>query len=134
VTERVRSGLALRALVILAMTLALGATPGHVGGCNTESGLADPVMYCYQREAIECERDRVALRITDAEAATCNAAIPAMCDGFNFAPGCRPAASTTQACIDALSDPARIGTEDEAIAECQNLCGGASLVDDVEGI
>jgi hypothetical protein len=123
---RQRSNLLLRGLAALVVAMSIaGPAPGHIGGCNVETGAVDPVRYCIAYERRVCERDRVAGRIDDAAYATCLRNLDADCAGRNWPVGCSPSEATTQACLDALVDPNRIHLLSRALPECQAVCPGS---------
>ncbi len=129
-----RAKILLRALVVGVLALALGGpTPGRIGGCNSETGFADPGEFCVVFEASICARNN-AVTPDEAAAAMCRGGIPTRCAGFNWAPGCAPTDSTANACLDALVDTSRLATSPDALGECMALCGGSGGGIDPEGI
>lgn len=120
------SNLYLRAGVVLVMALFLGApSPGHISGCSATSGSVSGEEYCRGYYARVCERDFAARRTDEAGRDECRAQIETMCSGVTFPVGCSPSVATVQACFDALTDLARIGTPENMLPECR-VCGGGS--------
>lgn len=121
---------------LVAMMLGLGtcaATPGHIGGCNSQAGVADPVEFCRQKETRICARTN-ALNPDPAMYSTCISQIDTTCAGRNWPVGCAPSEQTTNACLDALVEPGRISIPASMIPECNALCGGSGGGIDPEGI
>lgn len=117
------------------MAMFIGApTPGYVSGCSSGGGDVDPQEYCRGYEERVCARDRVAMRIDEAGYQGCIGQIDAICSGSNFPVGCSPSQATAQACLDALVDPMRVGTDERDLPECQAICGGSGGGVDPEGI
>lgn len=104
-----------------------------LGGCSEPGALAadagppppDAVTFCQDRRTWECERERAAGRITEAEHVSCRTDIVPMCADALWSSDCAVTAERTDACITALSDPASLHTPSVEIVECNAdvLCG-----------
>ena len=107
---------ALGAAVFLFAFLA-GPTPGHVKSCNDDSAFADPVQFCEDREGWKCARRLARGEITMEEQLQCIANAETMCSGLQWPVDCEPPPSKlqTQNCINALMDPATLGSGDDLI-------------------
>jgi hypothetical protein len=117
------------------MAIAIGGpTPGYIRGCNVEHGQVDPVAYCRDYEVRVCARERAAGRIDDAMHTACVAAIETQCAGRTWGVGCNPTQASTQACLLALVDIARLHLPATALPECMTVCSGGGGGFDPEGI
>ena len=114
-----------RVILMGLRTLAVGPAPGEVGGCGSDSTVADAEDFCRQRDAWECRRLEYLGEIVDVQG--CVDVIPAECEGFNWPFTCQPFPTNrqVQACLDALALTSNVEKELSEIPEC-TLCGGGS--------
>lgn len=130
----VRSKLILRVVVVLVMALALGGpTPGRLGGCGADAaGAVDPHQFCLDYRTTICARN-YALNGDAGEHDRCRGGVSGACAGFNFEAGCFPSQASTQACLGALVDLARLSTPPDLLPEC-TFCSGSGGGMEPEGI
>ncbi len=129
---------AIRIVVASIAMLALGGpSPGHVGSCDGSAERTDYAEFCMNFQQWRCVRDynegRAYLDGTPARLdgpgyQTCANEIAARCTGGSYGMcGDVPKAPTTtqtDACIAAMSTPARNGTPEAMLPECVFSCGG----------
>ena len=114
----------LRVLLLLAAALALGPAPGEAGGCGSEVLTANPVQYCFDRYAYECER--LDLRGDfptagfDSYEACIQYALDQCPNRISWPLACEPKPSTYEvdACLWELSLVENVDTPIEEIAAC----------------
>ena len=111
--SQARTGLPLSALLALLTLSILGQSGCLLRGSPT----ADPLTFCMEASEWACEREWAAGRINDAEREACFFNIS--CVRASWQAGCDPPNEVEAAvCIDALSDPSRLGTPTGEIPEC----------------
>ncbi|MEM9067782.1 MAG: hypothetical protein AAGE52_04725 [Myxococcota bacterium] len=115
----------MRAMILIGLlALCVGPAPGEVGGCNSDTTVADAEDFCRQQSAWICRRQEFRGEIADVQG--CVDEIPAACAGSNWPFTCQPFPTNreAQACIDALALESNVETPVEDLSAC-NLCGGS---------
>jgi hypothetical protein len=116
---------AARRLVLgaLAFVVLGGPAPGFVGSCApSTSDAPDAYRFCTDKQGLVCGREYESSRIDAVQFEACYNGIPALCETRRTWSDCVPSSAATEACLNALRDPARFATPSNEIVECNTLC------------